>query len=230
MIPCASCGAAPSGSFNDGSPKYACSHAPIWPGDLVHPAHRMATGRFKPMHGTLDPADQKLLLPVAKKVAARYEADKDAHMKYRARGRSIIDVVTDGLGAELFVARWTGLEWNRGIRRLPDVGTDVEVRNVRRGDGMLSLYEYDKGSRRYVLVVGKFPTYRLIGWLPGKEGMIERYWHPKGALVMGYTLDVSRHLIPQSDLRPMFEMEIPDAVPEALEAPEAGEAEPEAPG
>lgn len=207
---CASCGAPATSTFNDGSPRWGPehpSHPPIR-GDGPTP--------WDALKITLDPAEQKRVEKVAKTVAERYRTGKTATMKYIPPGRSIDSVVVQGLGAELAVARWAGLEWNRGIRRKPDVGDDVEVRCVRRPDGMLALYSYDKAGRRFVFTVGSFPSYRLMGWIRGAEGMIYENWHPKGAVVMGYTLDVDRYLVSLDKLRPMGEFT--RAVSEAPEA------------
>lgn len=215
MIPCATCGAPPIGTFNDGSPRYgpSCLHDSLPAGSPVHPAYlaavAIAAGRTTQVR--LDEPDQKAAETVAKRVADRYREGKDATMKYRSR--SIADVNRDGFGAELAVARWLDLEWHRGNRRKTDVGDDIEVRNVRRADGLLALYTYDHASRRFVLVTGSFPSYTIRGWLPGKDAMTERYWHPKGAVVAGYALDVARFLVPQDDLRSPFELL--DAVSEA---------------
>lgn len=197
-FPCATCGAPATSTFNDGSPRWGADHPP-------HPPIRgSGPSPWESLRITLDEAEQKDAAKVAKTVAGRYRAGKVASMKYvPAGGRTIGDVNLQGFGAEVAVARWSGLVWNRGNRRKPDVGTDVEVRCVRRADGMLAMYDYDKGSRRFVLAIGSFPTYQIVGWIPGRDGMKARYWHPKGSLVMGYTLDVDRWLVPATDLRGM---------------------------
>lgn len=211
---CVSCGAQPIGIHDDGGPRYpaTCRHTPVYPGDPRHPGLVDALN----LRVTLDESDQKWAARVARTVAKRYREGKTARMKYLPAGRSIEDVNRDGFGAELAVARWSGEEWHRGLRKLPDVGADIEVRTVRRRDGMLALYTYDHGDRRYVFTIGSFPTYHLIGWIPGREGMTFDYFHPKGSIVMGYTLDVARFLVPVNELYPMKEFR--RALPEAPEA------------
>lgn len=220
MIPCATCGSDPSGSFNDGSPRYACRHErPVTP-EQAHPAYRQALAATRGISNriTLDAHEQKIALAVAKKVGDRYREGVVATMKYRSR--SIEEVNRDGFGAEVAVARWTGLEWNRGHRRKPDVGDDVEVRNTRRADGLLTVYTYDKPERRFVLAIGTFPSYTIVGWLPGRDAVTEAHWRPKGSIVAGYTLDVARFIVPQSELRSPYEI-LTDALPEASATTEA---------
>lgn len=210
---CPTCGARPVGTFRDGSPRFDCSrtsgipHEPIFPGMPVHPEYAAHVEGLPPIYGHLTEPEQNLVRPIAKKVAERYERGRVAKMKFAPGRRPIIEIVTAGLGAELFVARWAGLEWNRGNARKPDVGADVEVRTTRRSDGMLALYTRDHGNRRYVFTIGSYPSYRIVGWIRGRDALAERYWHPKGAVVMGVTLDVDRFLVPAKDLQPMYEFE-----------------------
>lgn len=208
MIPCATCGATPIGTFSDGSPRYdarTCLHSPIMPGDPVDPRHDSAMETWKPLTIRLIPKDEEDARKVAAKVAKRYAEQRVAKTRYRApRGDAAI---LDGFGAELAVARWMGAKWNRGNARKTDVEPDVEVRSIRRDDGFLSLYDFDHPKRRYVLTIGRFPSYRLVGWIWGREGMVEEFFTPKGSVVMGFALDYSRFLIPQDRLRPMGSLE-----------------------
>lgn len=127
------------------------------------------------VYETLDLEEQDRVYRVAARVARRYEEGKDergrrAVMKFVQPGRSIEDVVVQGLGAELAVASYLGLPWNEGKRTKADVGHNVEVRQTRYEDGLLVLKSFDHLERVFILAVGHFPTYRLAGWIRGYTG------------------------------------------------------------
>jgi len=216
VIPCATCGAAPAGVFNDWSPRYpaSCDHPPIWPGMPVHPDHARAIAAIgsRPTFGRLSADDVADAAKVAKKVGDKYAEERTASMKFKPKGYSIEDVNREGFAAELFVARWSGLPWNRGNRRKADVGVDVEVRSSRHPNAYMPIYSFDHFERRFVLVTGSAPNFRIVGWCVGSEVTTFENWRPKGAVLRGVTLTFACYAVPQDQLRPM---ETFDAIPEA---------------
>jgi len=154
---------------------------------------------------TLDQADRDEIEPEVVRVARNYTDAKVAHSRYSAPGRSREDVVRQGFGGELAVARWSGLPWNRGNAKKADVGADVEVRSVRSSARIrrLPVYDFDKPGRRFVLALGDLPTYSLVGWIEHREAVVFDFWHPRNAVVDGVRLDLGRWLVPIVDLHPI---------------------------
>lgn len=76
--------------------------------------------------------------------------------------------------AEIAVAKWMGLYWAGGVfsgkRAEHDVG-NKQVRHTVYPNGCLIIYPEDNPDDRYILVTGKAPTYRIVGWMLGREVM-----------------------------------------------------------
>jgi len=103
----------------------------------------------------------------------------------------------EGALGELVVARYTNRFWsgNLGKLRADDVG-DLQVRTRSRHDYELILHPTDPDDRAFVLVTGTAPTYRLIGWIRGREGKRQEWWKdPAGGR--------AAYFVPQRALRPM---------------------------
>jgi len=84
----------------------------------------------------------------------------------------------ESANAELAVATfthryWVG-DWENKVKTV-DVRPDIEVRYTTHGHGNLLLYETDDPSRRYVLVNGSIPQFKLVGWIFGHEGIKSQY-------------------------------------------------------
>jgi hypothetical protein len=77
------------------------------------------------------------------------------------------------------VAKSLGAYWH-GFASDPfalpgDVGR-VQVRSTTREDGCLIVQRADPDDAWFVLVVGRVPTFRLAGWLPGAEAKRPEWW------------------------------------------------------
>lgn len=160
--------------------------------------------RPEPVLATLTTAQVDDVRKVAARVTRLYEQGKRAHMKFHPpAGMSIADVCREGFGAELAVATYVGGTWNRGDRKRPDVGDNLEVRWTQGDPPYLALYDYDKRDRLYVLATGSMPAYRLAGQLTGADGMRDDYLtgqeHP-------------RWRVPVGDLRPVAALRRVDQV------------------
>lgn len=134
---------------------------------------------------TLDPEEEQHVWKVALAVAARYEKGHDergkkARMKYLPPGVTIAEMVVHGLAAELAVAVYLGLPWNEGKRGKPDVGGNVEVRQTRFSDGVLTLHSWDKLDRIFILAIGRMPSFMFAGWIPGADGVGLGDYYPPG--------------------------------------------------
>lgn len=189
------------------------------PIELPPPMPRPATPIVS-LHVSLDLEEQEAVRVVARKVAERYARGHDdrgrvARMKWALPpGMSFLDLMLQGFGAEYAVASWTGLPWNRGIRSKADVGKNVEVRQTKYAEGFLVLKSFDHFSRIFILAVGRFPDYRLAGWIHGSAAMERgRYFAPGERIAFrpggdAHASSSGGWILPQSALRPMGDLEI----------------------
>lgn len=109
-------------------------------------------------------------------------------------------VKIEGALAELAVAKALGDYWSGASYRGAADSGGIEVRMTRYQDGCLFLHEHDKSDARYVLAAGLNGTYKVAGWLWGREGQQEKYWRRVSA---------ERNpafFVPQSELHPLDEI------------------------
>lgn len=86
---------------------------------------------------------------------------------------------------------------------VPDYLQDLELRGTARADGRLIVRDNDANDRRYVFatVTGQMVTF--VGWMYGHEAKKERWLtNPNGYR--------SAWFVPQSELRPIETLEIPN--------------------
>lgn len=82
--------------------------------------------------------------------------------------------------AELAVARmsnryWTGIQFPTGAAGA-DVGHNIDVRWTDRDDGRLLVKDWDDPAHIYVLVLGRAPLMRIVGYIRGEDAKVDRYW------------------------------------------------------
>ena len=103
----------------------------------------------------------------------------------------------EGACGECAVAKACGAYWNGNLGNLK--ADDVGRLQVRAGSGedyRLIIHDTDPDERKFVLVVGLAPRYRLCGWLYGREGKRPEFWtDPVGQR--------PAYFIPQSLLHPI---------------------------
>lgn len=172
------------------------------------------------LYVALDPVEQADVAKVARKVAGRYERGKDdrgrkARMKWALPpGMTFVDLMLQGFGAEKAVAVWMGLPWNRGVRSKADVGHNVEVRQTKYGDGFLVVKSFDHLERIFILAIGRFPSYRITGWIRGQDALEHgRAFMPGQSVAFrpggpAHASSSGGWILPQSALRPMADLEI----------------------
>ncbi len=172
------------------------------------------------LYVTLDLEEQEIVRKVARKVAERYvrgadERGRRARMKWAPPpGMTHLEILLQGFGAEYAVSTWTGLPWNRGVRSKADVGQNVEVRQTRYSDGLLVLKSFDHFERIFILAVGRFPSYRLAGWIHGSAGIrAGRQFMPGERIAFrpggeAHASSSGGWIVEQSALRPMADLEI----------------------
>lgn len=132
---------------------------------------------------TLNEEDVSLANDVAelRNKSQRAAKRRDGLVKGSSLGRDL-----QGALAELAVSRALNLPWDG--KWLPisvwddwklegnDVGK-LEVRSTERANGRLILHPSDKDYSPYLLVTSEaHPTYKLVGWVYGKEGKLDQYW------------------------------------------------------
>lgn len=88
-----------------------------------------------------------------------------------------LDHDIEGAAAEFTFSFFSGLEWHKEVNRFqkPDVGI-WEVRNRWSHKKLLRLYLKDIEDQPYVLVTGKMPLMRIVGWIWGWEAKQGKYW------------------------------------------------------
>lgn len=113
------------------------------------------------------------------------------------------DAHIEGACGEIAVAKVLNVFWNGSIntyKQLGDVsGLEVRTRSDLNYD--LIIRDGDNSEAIYVLVVGRCPTYRVIGWLRGGDGKKAEYRQTYGDRPGAY-------FVPQSALRPIEELSL----------------------
>lgn len=100
--------------------------------------------------------------------------------------------------AELAVARALGKYWAFTVntfRTRADVG-DYEVRHTTLEDGQLIIRPKDSPQATYILVRGFAPTYNIVGFIKGEDGMNKKYIRNPGGLGAAF-------FIPEDKLKPI---------------------------
>jgi hypothetical protein len=110
----------------------------------------------------------------------------------------------EAAGAELAVAKFLGRYWSGSVdtfKASGDVGPyEVRWRSSTTYD--LLIRPGDADDRPFFLVLGQFPTYRVVGWIMGRDGKREEWRQHYGDRPAAF-------FVPQSALHPPTE-EIPE--------------------
>ena len=94
---------------------------------------------------------------------------------------------------------WPGNWWSVG--KTVDIPPDIEVRWTEyEATGRLLVYDQDNPLYRYVLVTGTMPSYRLIGWIYGRDAMDPRF---RGRLKPDRP---EMQIVPREELLPVTEL------------------------
>ncbi len=110
----------------------------------------------------------------------------------------------DAIGAECAVAEYFGFEdfkpLNGAYKDKADVGENIEVKHSYLACGNLLISGIDRNTDIAVLVIGRCPSYELVGWLPVFECKANKY---RSAKILG-----DSYLVPRADLKPMDNLEM----------------------
>lgn len=117
-------------------------------------------------------AMQAALVAVQRQVQNLFAGRRDANHAPQTTGW---DFHIQGAAGEMAFAKWCGEYWSGSLGDLN--AADVGARQVRTTSypyGHLLLKGRDKPDDVFVLVTGRIPTFTLVGWIFGRDGMISR--------------------------------------------------------
>lgn len=102
----------------------------------------------------------------------------------------------EGAAAEMAFAKARNRYWSYSVNtfRSQDVGK-VQVRSSFRENGSLIVRPHDKDEDIFVLLTGRAPKFRLIGWIRGNEAKRQEWVRAPNEVRPAY-------FVPQSALRP----------------------------
>ena len=83
--------------------------------------------------------------------------------------------MVNGAMAEAALAKHLNKFWAKGVKGAADVG-EVDVRCSHYEDGHLEMHEWDKDDRKYYFLTGMLGTYKVRGWIMGKDAKKPEYW------------------------------------------------------
>jgi hypothetical protein len=101
--------------------------------------------------------------------------------KYHSTEGRAWDVDIEAAAAEAAFAKYMDLFWVGGVNTFkdPDVG-EFQVRHTTRADGSLIIRPSDDPMDTYVLVIGRFPKFRVVGYIEGRFARQDRFKRSPG--------------------------------------------------
>lgn len=105
-----------------------------------------------------------------------------------------------GAFGEMAVAKALGLYWEGGVDtfKAPDIG-QFQVRSSRHTNGRLIVRDNDHDDDIFILVVGKAPSFEIVGWIKGKDAKTDAYLDNPNELRPAW-------FVPQEALHPISEL------------------------
>jgi len=108
------------------------------------------------------------------------------------------DVDIEGALGEMAFAKYRDLYWSGAADfGEGDVG-DTEVRTTKYANGHLLLYPSSAHNKRFALMIGSLGSYKVAGWLSGKDGKQPKFWRE-----MGSGSGRRAFMVPQDELKPV---------------------------
>lgn len=104
---------------------------------------------------------------------------KDSH---GYNGNETWDVHIEGAAAELAFCKFRGRYWNAPVNNFKeaDVGQNVQVRATKYNNGSLIVRKGDNDDHYYILLTGRVPNFRVVGWITGAEAKNPDWLETKG--------------------------------------------------
>ena len=108
----------------------------------------------------------------------------------------------EGACGECALAKFLCLYWDGSVNTFRQRGDlpGLEVRTRSRHDYELIVRPNDDDAARFVLLTGRCPTYRVRGWIVGKDAKRDEWIQTHGGRPAAY-------FVPARALRPMSELE-----------------------
>lgn len=109
----------------------------------------------------------------------------------------------EGACGEMAVAKLFRKFWSGAIGNLKADDVDnYQVRTTSKENYRLIIHPKDADDKAFILAIGLAPTYNVVGWIFGRDAKQEKFWCDPTCL--------NRHafFVPQSELRPLDELEI----------------------
>lgn len=100
-----------------------------------------------------------------------------------------------GVAGEIAVAKGLGIYWapTVGTFKMPDLASNIQVRARANDKHDLIVRQDDSDTDVYVLVVGRLPLFRIVGWISGADAKQPQYVQLHGGRPAAY-------FVPQSTL------------------------------
>jgi hypothetical protein len=107
-----------------------------------------------------------------------------------------------GAASEMALAKKLGIFYYADIDDFPIAdlsirGFNIQVRSTTNPKYCLTMYDNKdrmKKNQFFFLLIGEIPTFKIMGWMQGIDGMTQKYWKENR--------DHSAYFIPQKDLEP----------------------------
>ena len=117
---------------------------------------------------------------------------------YLHSGKDNWAIDIDGAAAEMAVAKHLNVYWVPSVNtgKSADVG-NFQVRSTEHEHGKLIIRENDAKNEKFILVIYKPPTFKIVGWIYSDDAKTNKYWKEPDEIGVG------AWWVPQSDLRPM---------------------------
>ena len=86
-------------------------------------------------------------------------------------GEKAWDIEIEGCAAEMAYCKFRNKYWSGSVGsfKKADSGDNVQIRHTVLEQGRLIVRNDDNNDHYYVLVVGKAPTMRIVGWIKGSD-------------------------------------------------------------
>lgn len=97
--------------------------------------------------------------------------------KFPVINNSFWDIDVEGAMAEMAYCKYRNKFWTGSVNtfKQADCGVRTQIRSTSHQNGRLIIRNDDDDSHFYVLIVGKCPTYSIIGWIKGLDGKKQKY-------------------------------------------------------
>jgi len=108
------------------------------------------------------------------------------------------NVHIEGAAGEIAAAKALGVFWGGSVNTFKSEGDigNLEIRTTSTKNNRLIVRNGDNDNAIFVLVVGRAPTYEVVGWMRGKDAKQEKYVSAPGGRPPAY-------FVPRSDLNPI---------------------------